>query len=437
MLSFENFRSDALSSAHQDEEQIRLEVIAFVNTLDRNTLIFIFDDWNFFMDNSTINPRVEATESALKQLVGPYHFVIKAFSARKQHIASRSANDDYFLYENKAGRLTEAEWTIWRNSPHFPLLNHLTNEQIENIAYLSGKIPLVLKTLHSYGVANIEDAITCYLRDETALTCGGGWIKKELQSFFNSVDDKNMNKFLELMSLAIIEAPCGAKSDYYDHRFFSSERSQQHGFAVIKPMNGFVAKLMTDIIVEDVNALSQYFTFADEAWAKHGMQSDNPSVKGFAFEFYGIKEFIHHLGGLQRVKIVRFEDDYPLQSDIERSFKTIVYWPYKWNLRHVDVVAARMVYKVDPPEKGTKRTRGGKAKKVANVNAYVQIGAQITLQTPVQHAASLQFYTEKHEGTEDFERYLTEQERAGTEAITFKFFWFVRMRLCLRMWSRE
>jgi hypothetical protein len=394
------FPDHDFSTCPNNNDAAREWILNFINQQPVDSIVFIFDDWNFFEDHISGGT---GTLESMREIAGKlcqmtfHQYRVEALSARSKSLSTRSARHhlpDFELY----GGITDGEWLQWKASGQFPLFATLTDPQEEQeLKYFTGLVPLLLTRLGTYGKASLKEAYSEFEND-TVLGAGGQWMYSSLREFSMPYLDNEHHVDVDIYYSTMSAAIIGNKTPFsglalYDRRFFF--RDKDH---VVKPIAGCISKMIVSIIGE-IDYRHRRLIFQNNfnaKWVLSAFDGGNPSVKRFAFEHYCIRQLLQELGGYNKVKIVRFHGDFPDEQDIhDNELGTTVYWPYKWNLRFVDLVI-RNVKNIPVSGATRSRSKGAKKQALSSSSKEVKIEAvQITFQTPQAHQDSLKFYTLK------------------------------------------
>jgi len=250
---------------------------------------------------------------------------------------------------------------------------------------MTGMIPLYVKITCSYGLEDADDAIRKFLYDYGP--CAGKWIRTAIYEYsIETIKQGKKDEYIKVMTAAIGGLNFDNFASIYSHRFFFIKNDK------LEPTCG-VVRFFTAVVLK--NDLLGNLT---EGWVMKVWDSNqtNPSMKGFAFEMYGLAFMSRNFHDILRqnllnapqvkpaIQIIYFEGDYPLLRDLNVQPGTcVLFWPIKWNLRSIDAVL-RWVF----PD-----------------GAIHIIYIQLTLNNPSTHTKSLRIYTDIHDGKTDSQRY--------------------------------
>jgi hypothetical protein len=239
---------------------------------------------------------------------------------------------------------------------------------------------------------DVDNALKMFDRDTDETYMGGQWMCMELNKFVSTVrPSKDQVDFISNMTRALTGQRRNSMTfdtDHFDQRFFEYDAFT----GIMRPLNGFVVRYMSRLLVvakSDALLLSSLNT----AWLRHGLQSDNLSIRGFAFEYYvltHLRELVSFPAESDPYKIKMFDGNYPEENALNKT-GSVLFWPKKWNLRHVHAVM-RMVYKANVVQVQAQESAPA-PKKPRIARSYVHIIAfQATLSDPYTQRGSLDFY---------------------------------------------
>ena len=374
--------------------------------------ICIYDDWNAVEELTPASGRFEMKD--LFQNVHNNQYSITAISANSaagSSTSSKSAPTRFPVF----GGLEEAEWECWRADN--PVLAAMAADEIEELKFLTGCIPLFISELCSYTDCENWNDKKSKLDESEKIGVGGAWIHEKLYDFAREKfkEDWAFKDHVRVMTSSIGNIKeSGVTSTQFDHRFFYKTAVE----CKLVPICGYVRHKMA-IILTSLTGASQFTS----VWARKVLAdwtstspTSNASVAGFAFELYAIEEIIRHpnLIGLPleaNLEVIRFDGDYPLTTDITGCSKAgyFLFWPKKFNLRFIDLLISHVV--------------------VENLLRTVSLHAvQISMQTPMEHAHTTKFYTQRYikcMNRCDFEHYIP----ANTNTVTHTLHWVLPMHI--------
>jgi hypothetical protein len=325
------------------------QVVAYCNRQDAGTMLFILDDYNYFLESPLDSAEQVLRNSLLRNIkeTTAKHAVIRGVSARSAATANLARSFQL------PPRLTEAEWDAWVATARFARLHiaHTDSRDMRiELMYMTGRNPLVMALLCDYelpggltGACAIDAACEQYQHDNNH-DLAGVRISLDLNRFLEDVDNRSagsglMKQHVSLLVCAMGECAGIAIADprLYDSRYFVRENY------VLKPVCGFVAKAMAQLLA--AQHMAQLQAELTPAWAAQALFSENRSVRGFAYELCtlaNIQQILCDAGLCDRrynFSIVFFEGDWPPAAQLNTEPGTAVfYWPRKWNLRYVDGV---------------------------------------------------------------------------------------------------
>lgn len=238
---------------------------------------------------------------------------------------------------------------------------------------------------------------------------GGKWIFNEMNKFSKRIEKSEMDEHSGLMTCAIVGLIRSETfgDEHFDHRFFYRIADR---LVLVLPISQYVSKVMSHILIDLKR--TEYYAKLIPKWLTDVMDSElsNEVMKGFAYEQFYIAQILlgnvaqrHAILGVEiKVEPVEntFNGDYPTLSALNTAKNTAtLFRPRKYNLRYVDCVVRH----------------------VDSTGAVTIIAIQITLQTPVDHQNSLEFYSTAHDEMADCRRY----EHTSDKERTHKFVWIV------------
>lgn len=330
--------------------------------LRSHNFIFIYDNWNAFMDPSDkFNPTIQSElKNSLTGFGGwPNQKLLIAISARSSKAYEPSYS--YKRYELFGGLLSENEWRAFLEMHKVLIVDMMDfsydsevaaerilkrKEILEEIEFLSGRIPLFVRELLGKPGSSWNQRQEDFLQQDSV--GGGHWVYRHLRSFTQQIPPNEQNDHVQVIIKALggIE-DVQANQNHYDHQFFYNQ-----GKTVV-PINGIVSRFMIQIL--SVLNRRMFAQSVNSAWVDTTLRSDaNKSVKGFAFEAYVIAQLILNPGSYfpelktleteeqkESFQIIYFDSDFPqelaLRNHQELGSCTF-YIPRKFNLRYVDLV---------------------------------------------------------------------------------------------------
>lgn len=342
------------------------ELSVFVRSQARRSILFVLDDYNFFAD-SPPEPSIMETKHNLANVVLTQRLV-RAFSTRSTTLPDIIGSQQTFILPSS---LPKAEYDAWRCLDKYRRLrledqfgiyeagDSVFEEKLLELEFLTGRNPLIMATLCGYdcnpipsyeAIETVNAALDMYYNDPSRTNLGGLYVYGELyQVFEHQVRLNQTQAYIDLMTASLTGNISSVRpmSGLYDCRFFYLDRN------VLRPLCGFVAHYTSHILLSMRAEL--FWRSLTPAWVVGALRSDNPSVRGFAFELY----VLARMRGLlintlllypnDSFNIVFFEGNFPLQSELPVTPGVVMFWPRKWNLRYVDCVV-RVVATFPQPE---------------------------------------------------------------------------------------
>eukprot|EP00981_Chlorochromonas_danica_P011862 scaffold4319_cov249-Ochromonas_danica.AAC.2 len=395
----------------------------------------ILDDWNAIEDDNRQSDWAKEKKNAYEYFGNFQRDMIIARSAR----STDAVKEPYMeLFERVLvfGGLDELEWINMLKMYESRLLELTVDDGLEGqsvqdiqqrireeLSDLTGRVPLlvheVLLGKRTEGITIWGELVGEFGKSDT-VGCGGAWIKWQLCEFSSDVGgdvlpwrSRKVFEHIETITKAISAGADGSSPvASYDPRFFYHDKKRRK---YIFPICGYVRRLMVSILYKLNRAelrgkmMSSWFTrvLSD--------RSANPSVRGFAFENQCIARMLNDDDKMAEVLgdhiqprgtkwvVEHFAGDYP-EIPPQRAEKKVLMWPTKFNCRYIDCVLILRIY--SQVEK----------REITHI-----VAVQITLKPFNQHLESYQFYTKRHNGRMDYERYLMAEERV--EEVQRHFVW--------------
>jgi hypothetical protein len=423
------------------------------------TPIFIFDDWNIFLDTTDAR-KLEAQEHLMA-----FDGCLKVFGISASCEHTRMLYGSEAAYKFILNGLTEAEWSIWKSSPSLANLaaTIANKEKDDRGAPMTGLIPLLLTDLTGFVKKyNDLDVAIDQLVNVSDSPLNGSWVKDKLNEFYRKFDEYGKDEHVFLMARALGRLHCNTISQsLYDQRFFYLDDSE----TCLVPSCG-VVEVQLALLLQSLER-DRFLRIFNGTWASLAMRANtsNCSVRGFAFELYALAQLMVNLFRLldshipeqfngkkfPKIKVVQFVGDFPESTELNDSGCTC-YLPTKWNLRHIDcafrwVFTTRLAVDANDQKangnadvveqkirsRASRATRQsgvgevafvvtdeharseleGKRKVTSSAGGDIQVKkvrtqettvvclylVQVTLNAPKDHAKSLEVFTAKHERT--------------------------------------
>jgi hypothetical protein len=257
------------------------------------------------------------------------------------------------------GGLGDEEWEEWKKVKD---INKWTDEQVERLEELSGRIPLYI-----YECMKVEESDVVNKLDAFEESMGNKAYDHLYTFSKKSVPAVDADAYLELMSAAVGGTPCEIVPGLFDQRYFFPSKKR------LVPVSNLVQRIMAEILVQ--TAQDAYFKLLTPDWIHKAMQCDNPITRGFAYEQYALASLYRNPAALTGGKIKNIDSIEFFSGEAPATLKdsqTILYWPKRFNLPHMD---------------GVVRSR--------TTSKLVRLDIQVTCQSISRHASSLDFYTKK------------------------------------------
>jgi hypothetical protein len=473
--------SDTICEQFVDElNEVCSEALALVPKTRKQggfNIVFFIDDWNAVdKANAKTDQQNEVQLYWLQQLgnlMCRQRGVVSISAGCGQKAARRSAdstdninNDEFLVY----GGLNALEWSVIRTQPSIArVYDRLSRSQQLQFDDLTGLVPLFVTRLCTLIVENdlnsdwdvftgfprevahdiTEDdavsasdvqprpvdwtgVISTYYEDEKVRGVSGGWILAHLNNFIDETVARKVqagtHERAEVLKDIVKLFKEGSTStciaeDLYDHRYFYRVKK------FVKPISGFVRTIFDDILKKVCIDSVMNNLIIEHKWYQHVAKTGNPSERGFALEAFFIACFddasfvgsllnelppaVTELVKQGKVRIVRFEQNFPVRCELNANALTL-FVPFKWNLRAVDAVL-----------------------RVVVGNTTYIFAMQVTMQTPVEHRSSIDFYIRPYKADDvhhgvgicDFSRYETEAESENTtdpeKTVEHHLFWIL------------
>jgi hypothetical protein len=285
------------------------------------------------------------------------------------------------------------------NSPMDIAEDGVSISVLDRLRDFTGGVPLNLRNFLQCKGGTLDEKVDAFTEAKTF----GEQIVSDLDTFTTAFAASNKlhlkSQHIKLMQSALIESKTHMKLDLIDQRYFF------HKDGAVHPVSGFVRKTMA--IILQVYAQKEYFAGLTPDWVRSALESKHPIVCGFAYEEFCLalickdpSQLHPTLRGVD-LTIKRFDGNAPPSSQLNAD-GCVLFWPNKFNLRHVDAVlrwvttdSYRKTSNVSNGISSTKKTKKRKtatSTEIKHVETDVTVFAiQVTLQTPVAHKQSLEF----------------------------------------------